>query len=142
MDKAVDYYNSMGAGPFSLTTPINMVERKVRGKEVPVPNWKIRDFFGKMGKVWINLLQPVEGDSIFQEFLDTRGEGIHHFAFLVDDVDKEEAEFVKKGYEVLASVRLKDGYGHSIIDTAGTGGIYIELLQAQPDWIKLYPPLR
>jgi methylmalonyl-CoA/ethylmalonyl-CoA epimerase len=142
MDKAVDYYHSMGAGPFSLTTPIDIVKRKVHGKEVPVPNWKIKDFFGKMGNVWINLLQPIEGDSIFQEFLDTRGEGIHHFAFLVDDVEKEEAEFVEKGFKVLSSVRLINGCGHSIMDTAETGGIYIEVLQAPAEWIKLYPPLR
>ena len=142
MDKAVEHYHSMGAGPFSRTTPIDIAKRTVRGKDVPVPNWKIGDFFGKMGNVWINLLQPIEGNSIFQEFLDTRGEGIHHFAFLVDDVDKEEAELVKKGFEVLASVRLRNGCGHSIMDTTGTGGIYIEILQAPAEWIKLYPPLR
>jgi methylmalonyl-CoA/ethylmalonyl-CoA epimerase len=142
MDKAVDYYHSMGAGPFSLTTPVDFVNRKERGKDVPVHNQKVRDFFGKMGNVWINLLQPVEGNSVFQEFLDTRGEGIHHFAFLVDDVDKEEAELVEKGFLVLTSMRLSNGCGHSIIDTTEIGGVYIEILQADPDWIKLYPPLR
>jgi methylmalonyl-CoA epimerase len=142
MEKAVDYYHSMGAGPFSLVTPIDIIERKVRGEDVPVPNWKIKEFFGKLGNVWIQLVQPVEGNSIFQEFLDTRGEGIHHFALLVDDVDKEEAELVRKGFEVIASIRLRDGCGHSIMDTVGTGGVYIEIMKAPPDWIKLYPPLR
>ena len=36
----------------------------------------------KMGSLEIELIQPLEGQSPHKEFLDSKGEGIHHIAFL------------------------------------------------------------
>ena len=78
---------------------------------------------------------------MFQEFLENKGEGVHHYAFFVDDIEKVEADFVKKGVVILSSVRVQGGGGHIIIDTAKTGGILMELMQPPADWLNKLPPL-
>lgn len=141
MDKTVDYYQSLGMGPFVPAPPIQITKRTDRGKPIAPGSGKIKEVIGNMGMVRLQLIQPVEGESLFQEFLDTRGEGVHHYAFLVDDIEKEEARFVDKGVEILSSVRVQGGGGHIIINTSETGGVLIELIQAPPEWLIQCPPL-
>ena len=141
MDKTISYYQSLGMGPFVTAPPIKITKRTDRGKTITSGGSKIKEVIGNMGMVRLQLIQPIEGKSIFQEFLDTKGEGVHHYAFLVDDIEKEEAKFVNKGFEILSSVRIEGGGGHIIINTAKTGGILIELIQSPPEWLKECPPL-
>jgi methylmalonyl-CoA/ethylmalonyl-CoA epimerase len=54
----------------------------------------------------VELLQPLEGPSIFAEWLERRGEGLHHLGYLVDSVDETIAEMTAAGY-----VCLQHGYG-------------------------------
>ena len=141
MDKTVNYYQSLGMGPFVTAPPIAITKRLEYGKPVTTGGTRIKEVIGNMGAVRLQLIQPVEGKSMFQDFLDTRGEGVHHYAFLVDDIEEEEARFSKRGVEILSSVRVQGGGGHIIIDTAKTGGILIELIQAPPEWLAKCPPL-
>jgi len=136
IDKAIDYYQSLGMGPFVTPPPINIKKRTEHGKPTVAEGSKIREAIGDMGTVRLQLIQPVEGKSIYQEFLDSKGEGVHHYAFLVDDIEKVEAEFVGKGVEILSSVRLEGGGGHIILNTAITGGILIELMQPPAEWLQ------
>ena len=141
MDKTVNYYQSLGMGPFVTAPPIEITKRMERGKPVTAGGSRIREVIGNMGVVRLQLIQPIEGKTLFQEFLDTRGEGVHHYAFLVDDIEKQEAEFIDRGVEIVSSVRVQGGGGHIIIDTAKTGGILIELIQAPQEWLAKCPPL-
>ena len=40
-----------------------------------------------VGPVLYELMESVEGPSILEEFLDERGEGLHHLGYLVPDID-------------------------------------------------------
>ena len=141
MDKTIEYYQSLGMGPFVTAPPIEITRRTEHGRPITVGRSRIKEVIGNMGAVRLQLIQPVEGESMFQEFLDARGEGVHHYAFLVDDIEAEEARFGNMGVEILSSVRVKGGGGHIIINTAGTGGILIELIQAPLEWLEKCPPL-
>jgi methylmalonyl-CoA/ethylmalonyl-CoA epimerase len=136
IDKAINYYQSLGMGPFVTPPPIDIKKRIDHGKAAVSGGSKIKEAIGDMGTVRLQLIQPVEGKSIYQEFLDNKGEGVHHYAFLVDDIEKEEARFIDKGVEILSSVRLQGGGGHIIINTAIIGGILIELMQPPAEWLK------
>jgi methylmalonyl-CoA/ethylmalonyl-CoA epimerase len=136
IDKAIDYYQSLGMGPFVTPPAINIKKRTEHGKATAAAGSKIREAIGDMGPIRLQLIQPVAGQSIYQEFLDTKGEGVHHYAFIVDDIEKEEAEFINKGVEILSSVRLEGGGGHIIVNTAVTGGILIELMQPPAGWLQ------
>lgn len=39
-----------------------------------------------VGGIGIELCQPVEGNSIYRDFLDISGEGLYHLELVVDDV--------------------------------------------------------
>ncbi len=54
------------------------------------------------------ILQPLDGPSIYKEFLKEKGEGLHHVSVVspVEDVDKALADFKKKGVDVMMSGRL------------------------------------
>ena len=49
------------------------------------------------------MLEPVEGDSIYQDFLTEHGEGLHNLNFLVDDLDETAEILAKEGFPSLQS---------------------------------------
>lgn len=65
------------------------------------------------------ILQPLEGPSIYKEFLEEKGEGIHHVAVVnsTDDVDAALANFKKNGVEVTMEGRLGEGIRFYYLDT-------------------------
>ena len=69
------------------------------------------------------------GESPWQEFLDTKGEGVHHLGCIVDDIEKEEAGLKEKGIEIILTSRFKGGGGSCYADISQLGGILVELIQ-------------
>ncbi len=64
---------------------------------------------GPLRPIDFEILQPLEGPSIYKEFLKEKGEGLHHVSVVnpAEDVHKALAEFKKDGIEVLMSGRLE-----------------------------------
>jgi methylmalonyl-CoA/ethylmalonyl-CoA epimerase len=124
MDKAVSHYESLGIGPFE-PLKLTPAEGLLRGKcliTTPIIS------MGAVGGIVIELLQPTEEESLVKEFYETRGEGIHHIAFLVDDIDKETEKLVQKGFKVIFSQKFGEG-GCAFFDTGQVGGVFIELFR-------------
>ena len=126
MDKAVEYYQALGIGPFE---PLNVtsIDRKVYGK--PAPDVKLKVRMAQMGQIQIELIQSMEGESFQKGFLESKGEGINHLGFFVDDIDKEEAKLVEKGLKVVSSGRFVGGGGFAYFDSDKVGGVIFELIQ-------------
>ena len=57
----------------------------------------------------LELNQPVEGKSLFSEFLDAHGEGVNHIQFRVDDLNKEKARLVALGIPVIINFKSLNG---------------------------------
>lgn len=57
--------------------------------------------FFKIGESNIELVQPAESDSPLVKFLETKGPGIHHICFEVDDVEAEVKDYLKKGATMI-----------------------------------------
>lgn len=53
-----------------------------------VADQKVRTAFFKIGDTKIELLEAMDTESPVARFLEKRGEGVHHIAFAVNDVDK------------------------------------------------------
>ncbi len=79
----------------------------------------------KFGPVNLELLQPIEGNSIWKQFIDEKGEGIHHFALGVSNYDEMCKRFDKLGHKLLISA-VFHGERWCYYQTA-PGGICIEL---------------
>ena len=123
MDKAIQHFSSLGIGPFERGNWPHIIEHVVRGKPCYARN-KVR--LAPMGSAGLELIQPLEGETIQREFLQTKGEGVHHLGFLVDDLDKEVDNLIKRGIKVVQSGRRAKAGGHAFIEV---GGIILELTQ-------------
>lgn len=81
-----------------------------------------------MGTVGIELIQPVEcPDSLWSQFIETKGEGIHHIAFKVKDFNETVAKLKEDGAQVLVSVSLDPAMCWCYMATR-PGGVIIELM--------------
>ena len=136
MAQAVEYYESLGIGPFKPFKKIVVVEREIRGKSIPIDSLKVDVKIAKMGPIDLELLQPVKGESLWKEFLEAHGEGVQHLGFYADDLDGEEAKLIEKGINVAYKVRFRSGEsdadpskggGDSYIDTDKVGGVILAL---------------
>lgn len=132
MDRAVKHYESLGIGPFESFNDFNFREMEAGGKPLKYEDIPHKICTAKMGSVTLELIQPVAGEFIWTEFLNTRGEGINHFGFIVEDIDKEEAEMVKKGLKIVFRFRFTNGGGATYFDATESGGLMFELLELSP----------
>ncbi len=117
-----NYWNILGIGPWTIhpwEAP-TVYERRYYGK----PTWaREKIALAQVGAVQMELVQPVEGDSIYQDWLDEHGEGLHHVNFLVDDVDdlSKTAEILaEEGFPTMQSGRFgppESRGGFNYIDT-------------------------
>jgi methylmalonyl-CoA/ethylmalonyl-CoA epimerase len=117
VDKAVEYYQSLGIVD-EATDRVTMEGKKA----------KLIGRFIHIGSLLIELWQPVKGETVQQEFLDSRGEGLNHIAFYVDDLDREKGKLVARGIPVIFSVKDENGY-MAYFDARKVGNILIELIQ-------------
>lgn len=66
-----------------------------------VPSQKVRVAFFRAGDVRIELLEPTEADSPISKFLEKRGEGLHHLAFAVEDIQARIDELKQSGFRMI-----------------------------------------
>ncbi len=78
----------------------------------------------------IDLLEPTGPDSAVAQFLKSRGQGIHHICFEVDDVDEELKAMAEKGVELIDK-QGRDGVSGKIgfLHPKSIHGVLIELVQ-------------
>ncbi|MFC1992585.1 VOC family protein [Chloroflexota bacterium] len=132
LDKAVEYYESIGIGPFKVVGEMKRLERRVMGKVIDPDSIQLTERMARAGQMKYELLQHVRGESFWKEFLETRGEGIQHLGFCVDDFEKEMAKLEEKGCTVMYSTKFQDGGGSAYLDTSEVGGVLIQLAQWAP----------
>ena len=127
MEKAVSFYKSLGFGPFISAGSGGNTEREIPGKSTDNIKYNIQMM--QMGSLRVELIEPVSGDTPQKEFLDTRGEGVNHISFRVDDFEKEAARLIEKGFKLTMKVKFKPNGGCVYLDSPQAGGITLELLQ-------------
>jgi len=85
------------------------------------------------GTVTWEWITPLAGPTVYQDFLDTYGEGFHHLAFDVPDMDVATAAWEAEGFPIVQSggwgEKGQPGSGRfAYADTTSIGGTTIELL--------------
>lgn len=79
----------------------------------------------------IELLEPTSSESTIHKFIESKGEGIHHLCFKVQDVVKKTEELTQKGYRFIYP-EPRIGAGGCLVNfmhPKSTGGVLIELSQ-------------
>jgi methylmalonyl-CoA/ethylmalonyl-CoA epimerase len=145
IDRAMErYVEELGIGPWSVYTfsPDWIQNMTFRGKE---QGYTMILALAQVGGVMYELIQPVEGPSSYEEFLNERGEGLHHLGYFVDDIDEAIKEMEGKGFPLLQSGRGfgTDGDGgYAYFETEGALGHIIEAIEmpaGMPDPERTYP---
>ena len=79
-----------------------------------VKDQKVKTAFFKIGQTKIELLEATSDESPVAKFIEKRGEGIHHIAFAVDDVNKSLKEAENKGIKLIDKEKRKGAEGLNI----------------------------
>ena len=92
----------------------------------------VRTSFFRIGNVKIELLEATDENSPISRFIEKRGEGIHHLAFEVSDIQQSVRYYQDRGFELI-NQEPKAGADNKLIcflHPKSTGGVLIELCQS------------
>ena len=108
----------------------DMLGLSLSGVEV-VANQKTKAGFFKIGESNIELVQPTEADSPLVKFLETKGQGIHHVCFEVDDVEAEIKALLEKGAVLVDQIPRPGAHQTRVafIHPKSSSGVLIELCE-------------
>jgi len=84
-----------------------------------------------IGESGIELLEPTRPDSPIEKFLSKRGEGIHHIAVRVDNLEEALERIKASGVRVIDSMPRRGAYGTRVafIHPSSTHGVLLELVE-------------
>ncbi|MEM3421407.1 MAG: VOC family protein [Candidatus Hadarchaeum sp.] len=144
VDNAVKrYWETLGIGPWKIHRyePPNLRDTKLRG--VPA-KYSMKIALAKVGSIELELIEPLKGPNLYEEFLAKRGEGFHHIAkYQKGDLKKELDAFEAMGIKVLMSGKCK-GVEFYYLDTEPILGIIYELVRIGKGGVippvAVYPP--
>jgi len=96
LDSAIEQFKLlMGIDNFDVVDwpkPGSGTEATYYGKPA---QFKLRIGFAQLGNLQLEVIQPVEGKSIYTDFLETHGPGLHHIRFSEKDFDKKVEQLQK-----------------------------------------------
>jgi methylmalonyl-CoA/ethylmalonyl-CoA epimerase len=98
-----------------------------------VESEKVRVAFLKIGETQFELLEGTSPDSPITQFIEKKGEGIHHIALQVDNA-VERLEFLKaEGIKLIHEVPKQGAHGNLVgfLHPKSTNGVLLELCQPQ-----------
>lgn len=100
------------------------------GTEV-VAEQKVKVAFFVVGESRIELLEPTAPDSPVAKFLEKNGEGTHHIAYEVEDLESILADLKAKGVRLVDETPRNGAHGTRIafLHPKATGGVLTELCQ-------------
>lgn len=91
----------------------------------------VRTCFFQLGESKIELLEATHDDSPIAKFISKKGEGVHHLAFDVDDIEAEISRLEGEGFTLIHKT-AKDGADNKLIaflHPKSTNGVLVELCQ-------------
>ncbi len=84
--------------------------------------------FMRFGSLDIELIEPDEGPSTWREFLDERGDGVHHVAFMIDGMKDHIARAEAAGMALLQKGEYTGGR-YAYLDATADLKVVVELLE-------------
>lgn len=117
LDAAIPYWEKM------LGTPCYNIEE--------VADQKVRTAFFKVGQTKIELLESTSPEGSIGKFIEKRGEGVHHVAFAVENIEDRLAECAEAGIQLIDKAPRSGAEGLSIafLHPKSTGGVLTELCE-------------
>jgi methylmalonyl-CoA/ethylmalonyl-CoA epimerase len=114
----------------SLKFFVNTLGLKLEGQET-VAEQKVTTAFMPVGDTEVELLQSTAPDGPIAGFIEKKGEGVQHVAFLVDNIEEALKELEAKGIRLIDKVPRMGAGGKKIafVHPKDTYGVLVELCQ-------------
>ena len=103
-------------------------------KTETVESEKVNTAFFRKGETKVELLESLDPNGVIAKFVDKKGEGLHHIAFEVEDIQSEMERLKNEGF-ILLNESPKKGADNKLIcflHPKNTNGVLIELCQENP----------
>lgn len=118
---AENYWNILGIGPWRILTfpPPHMYDRRYRGKPA---YYVLKVALTQVGPLELELMQTVEGHTIYDDFYYEHGEGANHVQYLCDtaeEVERHSAIMAKRGCPPIMNGRFGNNGAFAYLDTVG-----------------------
>ena len=126
---AIRYYEGLGIGPWHDYPPLD----EYRDLQMPDAEG-FRQLVIKYAEVpglQLQLCQPGPADTPQRRFLDSKGPGVFHLGFSVDQLNEAEQAGKEAGLAPLMRGRRPDGSGFTYFDTADQAGVILEIRKAK-----------
>ena len=96
-----------------------------------VKTQKVRVAFLPVGETRFELLEPTQDDSPIAKYLEKRGEGIHHIALKVTNIEESLAALKAKGVKLINEEPVPGAHGTRVafLHPKGTRGVMLELVE-------------
>lgn len=101
-------------------------------KTETVEGEQVNTAFFKTGETKVELLESASPDGVIAKFIEKKGEGMHHIAFEVEDIEAEVKRLQAAGF-VLLNEKPKKGADNKLVvflHPKGTNGVLVEICQA------------
>ena len=130
----VSHIEHLGIAVKSLDTAIPCWEKMLGTKCYSieeVPSQKVKTAFFKVGQTKIELLESTSPDGSIGKFIEKRGEGVHHVAFAVKNIEERLSECEAAGVQLIDKAPRGGAEGLSIafLHPKSTGGVLTELCE-------------
>ncbi|MET3505737.1 VOC family protein [Halalkalibacter oceani] len=90
---------------------------------------RTKQAFFQVGQLTIELLEPDQEASAWRQHLSENGEGFHHIAFLVEDMENEINRLEEKRLDVVQRGLTSSGGQYAYVDTRDSLRLWVELLE-------------
>jgi len=123
-DTARKLEKMIGIGPFEILEP-DYRDLTFQGR---VGKFKIKIGLARAGPVQIELMQPLYGETIYDEFTQRKGYGLHHLGIKTDNMEQSVKEMHEKGFRVIQSGN-RPGVKWAYLSTENEVGVVFELIE-------------
>ena len=124
----------IGIAVKNLSVSVPLFERLLNSpcyKTEQVESEKVNTAFFQSGDTKIELLESSDPSGVITKFIEKKGEGLHHIAFDVEDIEAEIKRLKKEGFMILNETP-KPGADNKLVcflHPKDTHGVLIELCQ-------------
>ncbi|MFN2524695.1 MAG: methylmalonyl-CoA epimerase [Actinomycetota bacterium] len=117
LDAAIDHYRDVWG--------LDVVHRE------RVEDQGVEEAMLSLGETYLQLLAPTRPDTTVGKFIERRGEGLHHIAYEVDDLETTLTDLRNKGVTLIDEQPRLGGRGHMVafVHPKGNLGLLVELIQ-------------
>lgn len=101
------------------------------GERHEIPEQKIVAMTFRVGPGWMELIQPTDPEGPIAAYMAKRGEGVHHVAYQVDDIEAKLADLKAAGVQLIDETPRTGAHGWRIafIHPKACHGVLTELVQ-------------